>query len=198
MKRLSIIAATVTSWPVLFGPAPAVAFHELECAPGRTVIDGVTGQRRCVAAAPLAQQQSTRARQLKLEQERRSRALQLQQGRGEFVQEQERLSHDLAQQQTQRELRQETITREELARQQRFQRARTEQTLQPAFDNAQAATEQEVALRAAAEETRRQAEARASDLVLRQKLLRQRQALPTTELQDEQRNFSHPFLNRER
>jgi hypothetical protein len=189
---------TMAGWPAVFGPAPAAAFHDLECAPGRTVVDGETGQRRCVTVLPLARQQFSRARTLQQEQERRGRALQLQQTRGEPVQEQDRLSRDLLQQQTQRELRQEAITRAELTRQQRFQRARTEQALQPAFDNAQAAAEQEILLRASADEARRQAEARAGDLALRQNLLQQQQALPTTGLQDEQRNFSHPFLNKER
>ena len=198
MKRLSILAATIASWPAVLAPAPASAFHDLECPPGRAVIDGDTGLRRCVAVPPLARQQAVRARQLLQAQDRRSRALQLQQSRGEPVQDQDRLSRDLLQQQVQRELRQKALTREELARQQRFQRARTEQVLQPAFDNVQTATEQEIQLRAAADEARRQAEARNGDLALRQKLLQQQQALPTTELQDEQRNFSHPFLNRER
>lgn len=197
LKRLAVVTAAVLAASAALGPAPAAAFHTLDCPPGRTIVDGETGQRRCAAVVPEVQEQFLRSRQLQQEQERRRRALQLQQSQNERLQAQERRARELLLQQNQRELQQEIIARQELARQQQFQRALTEQSLQPAQENAQAVTELEVLKQLAPDEARRQAALRASELVLQQNLLRQQQALPTAELLDEIRNRRRRLLKQE-
>lgn len=195
MTPLLAISATTAVAAAVLWPAPAPAFHALECGPNRTAfVDESTGRGRCSERLPDAQEVLLRTRLLQLEQERRTRALASQQRQ---LSSDQRI-RDLATQQQQREIEQELIRALELARQQQFSREHFVQTLQPALSVEQNATLRQNLNQIEPEETRRREQARANELRRRQMALEQQTNLPTVELIDELRARRRQLKNQQR
>jgi len=184
MMPLLAISASVAVAAAVLWPVSARAFHALECSPNRTlIVDEDTGRRRCSEPSPDVQDVFLRSRQLQQDQERRTRALALQQRPPDSGQR----IRELAIQRQQREAERELIEGVELAKQQQFNREQRAQALQLPLSLEQNANLQEALIRADAEDTRRRALVRSSELRRRQQAIAQRTNLPTVELIDELR-----------
>ena len=195
MPPLVAISAFVAMAAAVLWPAPARAFHALECGPNRTTfVDENTGRRRCSEPSQEAKDIALRSRLLLLEQERRTRALAQQQR--QFSSDQR--TRELATEQHLREAQQELARALEIAKQQQFSREHFVQTLQPALSQEQDVTLRQGLIRVEPEETRRRALARIDELRRRQIAPEQRMNLPTVELIDELRARRRQLENKQR